>query len=132
MPNHAPWPKETSPVYPTSRLSPIVATARMTTREAVFTVRPSTRMASGRATSAVATIHSVRYFDRGRVVFIRISRYARRGGRGVGTAGSGTSARRSTPRRMDDRDGRKERAAHCRHADAEHDDGGHVRLQPDP
>src|SRR5215471_4889510 len=34
-------------------------------------------------------------------------------------------------RGMHDRDRRKEGAAERRHADAEHDDRGHVRLQPD-
>jgi hypothetical protein len=41
----------------------MVAIARMTTMDAVFTDRPNTRMANGNAMSDTAAIHSGLYFE---------------------------------------------------------------------
>jgi hypothetical protein len=41
----------------------MVAIARITTMDAVFTDRPNTRMANGKAMSEAAAIHSGPYFE---------------------------------------------------------------------
>src|SRR5882672_9819810 len=64
MPNQALWPKDVSPVNPTSMLSPSTAMARHTTCVAVLVLRPATRTAKGRAMSAATPIQSIRFFSR--------------------------------------------------------------------
>src|SRR4051812_2175264 len=57
MPNHAAWPKDTSPVVPTSRFSPMVAMHSTTTEIALSSVRPITWSAKGSSTRPAAPIH---------------------------------------------------------------------------
>ncbi len=51
-PNHAPWPKDTSPVCPTRMLSAMHAIAKITTSVAEVTPRPMACSAKGSATRA--------------------------------------------------------------------------------
>src|SRR5258708_12027389 len=55
-PNHAPWPNDTSPVWPTRMLSAMHATAKITTSVALVSVRPPASSANGSTTIAAAAI----------------------------------------------------------------------------
>ena len=54
MPNHAPWPKETSPVMPTRMLSAMQAMAKTTISVAEVVPRPIRCISEGRASSPAA------------------------------------------------------------------------------
>src|SRR5262245_35374861 len=55
-PNHAPWPNETRPVYPTKILSAMQAMAKTTTSVAEVTPRPIEVRANGSTISAIAAM----------------------------------------------------------------------------
>src|SRR4051794_38140599 len=56
MPNHAPWPKETRPVYPTSRFKPNAAITRIRQIVAVSKVRPIASNRNGRTRMPTAAM----------------------------------------------------------------------------
>src|SRR6266567_4599058 len=92
-PNHAPCPNETSPVWPTSTLSAMHATPKITTSVALVSVSPPANSANGsmaHATPAMTT------GDRGS--FIRSAESARRTARAAGRATPAPSADTSRPR----------------------------------
>src|SRR5262249_60193033 len=95
MPNHVLWPNDTSPVKPTHKLRAMVAIARITTMDAVFTDSPNTCMTNGNAMTETVAIHRGRYFEWSSVLFIRISRCARRADHAAETREPGTSRHRS-------------------------------------